>query len=196
MIKKITTTELRRMKDREGLILQGCGGDPQEWLDGINEMLTEAGILLDGDKWDDVSVFEHGGVTNLLFDMDAVRLDVGKLAIWRLQTRDNFHGVWLSDFDPNRLNGFVSETPQEKQLPDCPMIGADGNIFNLIGLAARTLKQAGMPDEAAEMRERVTASGSYDKALAVIMEYVNPISVDEEIDEDDEDEDFGGMTMT
>ena len=39
-IRTITTDALRRMSDSEGLILQGCGGDLQEWLDGINEMLT------------------------------------------------------------------------------------------------------------------------------------------------------------
>ena len=48
MIKQITTDDLRRMEDQEGLVLQGCGGDPQEWVDGINRELTEAGILLDG----------------------------------------------------------------------------------------------------------------------------------------------------
>ena len=31
-IKEITIDELRRMKGKEGLILQGCGGDLQEWL--------------------------------------------------------------------------------------------------------------------------------------------------------------------
>ena len=36
-IKTITTDDLRRMKGKEGLILQGCGGDPQEWVDGIND---------------------------------------------------------------------------------------------------------------------------------------------------------------
>ncbi|MBM6901343.1 hypothetical protein H6B10_16905, partial [Gemmiger formicilis] len=36
----ISTDSLRRMNDSEGLILQGCGGDLQEWLDGINEMFT------------------------------------------------------------------------------------------------------------------------------------------------------------
>ena len=43
-INAITTDALRRMSDSEGLILQGCGGDLQEWLDGINEMFTENGI--------------------------------------------------------------------------------------------------------------------------------------------------------
>ena len=39
-IERITDNQLRRMGEKEGLILQGCGGDPQEWLDGINDMLT------------------------------------------------------------------------------------------------------------------------------------------------------------
>lgn len=29
------------MNGKEGLILQGCGGETQEWVDGINEMLTD-----------------------------------------------------------------------------------------------------------------------------------------------------------
>ena len=45
-VKQITTDDLRHMEDKEGLILQGCGGDPQEWVDGINDLLTEAGLLL------------------------------------------------------------------------------------------------------------------------------------------------------
>lgn len=44
-MKEITINELRQMRDKEGLVLQGCGGDPKEWVDGINELLTEAGIL-------------------------------------------------------------------------------------------------------------------------------------------------------
>jgi hypothetical protein len=191
MINHITLNDLRRMTDREGLILQGCGGDPQEWLDGINDTLTEAGILLDGDKWGDVSVFEHGGHSNLLFDMDGVKLDVGKLAMWRLQTHSNFSGTWASDYVPNRLGGFVDGQSREQELPDAPIVGADGNIFNILGIAARTLKDHGLRDQAAEMRERVTASCSYDAALGIIMEYVNPVSVDEEPDEDEDyDEDY------
>ena len=46
-INTITAEDLRRMPDKEGLILQGCGGDLTEWVDGINEMLTKAGILKD-----------------------------------------------------------------------------------------------------------------------------------------------------
>ena len=41
-IDDISLHELRKMNDCEGLVLQGCGGDLQEWVNGINDMLTEA----------------------------------------------------------------------------------------------------------------------------------------------------------
>ena len=59
-INTITAEDLRRMPDKEGLILQGCGGDLTEWVDGINEMLTKAGILKDGCQFENVAAFQHG----------------------------------------------------------------------------------------------------------------------------------------
>lgn len=38
-----------------------------------------------------------------------------------------------------------NENKQSK--PDCPLIGQDGNIFNLVGIAAKTLKRNGMSTE-------------------------------------------------
>ena len=52
--------------------------------------------------------------------------------------------------------------------PKCPLIGQDGNIFNLMGIASKTLKRNGM----------------YDEALSIIDEYVEITSVDEEETED------------
>ena len=99
MINNIKAEELRKMNGKEGLILQGCGGDPQEWVDGINDMLTEAGILLDNTKFSDVSVFENEGLTNILFPLDdTVHVHTGKLAMWRLATHNDFGGTWLSDY--------------------------------------------------------------------------------------------------
>lgn len=178
-MKHITLDELRRMRNTEGLILQGCGGDPQEWVDGINEMLTNEGILLDGDTFKDVAAFENDGMTNLLFNMDDVKLNVGKLAMWRLQSHGTFGGTWLSDYLPNRL-GVNTDTPRDRQKPESPLIGADGNIFSLMGIAARTLKENGMAEAAKEMRSRITESGSYENALAVIMDYVTPVEVGEQ----------------
>ena len=131
-IEKITDDQLRRMGEKEGLILQGCGGDPQEWLDGINDMLTEAGILQNGSKFESCSVFSDEGCTCILFPFEGVDLDAGKLAIWRLQTHDMFGGTWLSDYVPNRLGGFVTEEQsQERQKPKCPLIGQDGNYSDI-----------------------------------------------------------------
>lgn len=41
----VSLHDLRKMNNSEALILQGCGGDLKEWVDGINDMLTEIGIL-------------------------------------------------------------------------------------------------------------------------------------------------------
>lgn len=112
-IKHITTDDLRRMSNTEGLILQGCGGDLQEWVDGINKMLTEEGILRDGSKFSECSSFEHDGLTCLLFPFKGVQVDMGRLAIWRLKTHDAFGGTWLSDYVPNRLGGFDSSQIEE-----------------------------------------------------------------------------------
>jgi hypothetical protein len=176
-MKEISTDELRRMNGAEGLILQGCDGDPQEWVDGINGILTDDGILLDGDTFRDVAAFKHNGLTNLLFKMDGVKLNIGKLAMWRLQSHDTFGGTWLSDYRVNQLGVSSAEAnaPEERQKPECPLIGADGNIFNILGIASRTLKENGMADAAKEMRSRVTESGGYENALAIIMEYVEPV---------------------
>ena len=62
-IKQINANDLRAMKNKEGLILQGCGGDLNEWVDGINGMLTDEEILLDGTKFENCSAFTHDGVT-------------------------------------------------------------------------------------------------------------------------------------
>ncbi|WP_366517380.1 hypothetical protein [uncultured Ruminococcus sp.] len=67
--------------------------------------------------------------------------------------------------------------------PNCPLIGADGNIFNLVGIASRTLKKHGLNAQAKEMRNRVFSSSSYEEALCIISEYVNIVSVDDEDDE-------------
>jgi len=56
--------------------------------------------------------------------------------------------------------------------PKCKLTGENGNIFNLIGKASRTLKRAGLVAQAEEMAEKVMKSGSYHEALNIIGEYV------------------------
>jgi hypothetical protein len=56
--------------------------------------------------------------------------------------------------------------------PKCKLIGEDGNIFNLMGIASKSLKRAGLNKEADEMVDRITSSQSYHEALAIIADYV------------------------
>lgn len=186
-IKTVKTEELRRMNGAGGLILQGCGGDPQEWLDGINSLLTDEEILKNGSRFENISVFQNGDLTNILFPFeDGVDIDMGKLAMWRLHSHEQFSGTWLSDYVPNKLGGFVDEAAPEREKPDCKLIGEDGNVFNLMGLAARALRRNGLAEQATEMTERVTGCGSYDEALCIIGEYVNITGEDESEDIDGE----------
>lgn len=72
----------------------------------------------------------------------------------------------------------------EGERPKAKMIGEDGNIFNLMGIASRALKQAGYSIQAREMVNRITTSAeSYDEALAIISQYVEPTG--QEIDENE-----------
>lgn len=118
-IKTITTDELRYMTDKEALIIQGCGGDLNEWVDGINDMLTEDGILQKKTKFDadNVRTFQHNKCTCLLFPFDeSVKLSMGLLSLWRIRTHEQFCGTWLSDFVPNSLGGFYFQEERNQDI--------------------------------------------------------------------------------
>lgn len=117
-IKSISLHDLRKMNDSEGLVLQGCGGDLQEWANGINNMLTESGILSGGNRFEKAYSFKNGNLTCLLFPFDDVQLDVGKLAIWRLRTREDFGSTWLSDYVENSLGEYI---PEQSETEDFEM---------------------------------------------------------------------------
>jgi len=64
--------------------------------------------------------------------------------------------------------------------PRCPLIGANGNIYNVLGLAGKTLRNNGMGNKVEEMLSRAKAPGNdYYAALGVVMEYVEPVSEEE-----------------
>ena len=70
----------------------------------------------------------------------------------------------------------------ERIKPDCELIGQNGNIYNLMGIASRTLKENGMDQQAEEMFKRITGGGcrDYYQALGIIGEYVNITGPDEQ----------------
>ena len=106
--------------------------------------------------------------------------------MWRIGTHEVFGGTWLSDYIDNRLSDneeVVNNESQEAIKPDCELIGQDSNIFNLMGIAARTLRENGLDEQAKEMIDKVTNSGSYNEALLAISDYVNIVGPDEGEDE-------------
>ena len=74
----------------------------------------------------------------------------------------------------------------EREKPKCKLVGSDGNIFVLLGIASSALKKNGQREDAENMRERVYASQSYYEALGIITEYVEDESMSEDCDESDD----------
>jgi hypothetical protein len=61
-----------------------------------------------------------------------------------------------------------------KNKPKCKLIGEDGNVFSLLGIASKALKKKSLWLEAEEMNRRVMdGAANYEDALAIIMEYVD-----------------------
>ena len=65
------------------------------------------------------------------------------------------------------------------------IIGADGNVFNLLGICRRALSRAGKIELWNEFYKEAT-SGDYNHALATIADYFEVGSVDEPDQEEEE----------
>ena len=114
MTAKTTKTTLRKanLKTAENgswYTILGVGGDPQDWVDGIEGLLAEKGIGKPkawfkttgraineyvGEVPRSVDEFP-GGLFVLMFPLDG--LDVGKLAIFKLEMQDR----WFDDVVDN-----------------------------------------------------------------------------------------------
>ena len=70
-------------------------------------------------------------------------------------------------------NGVQEKQPEQKlSRPELKLLGHDGNIFSILGDAARLLRRAGMSEQANEMADRVHKSSNFYEALGIISEYV------------------------
>ena len=71
------------------------------------------------------------------------------------------------------MGGVRDKKVQPKETrPRMKLEGTDGNIFAILGKAAQLLRENGQPEQAAEMARRVFHSRSYERALAIVSEYV------------------------
>ena len=149
MNRRIDAEALRQRRGQEGLILMGCGGPLDEWESGINDWLTEEGILLDGTKFSDITPFQYRGLTCLLFAMtNDVKVDIGRLAIWRLKSHEVFGGTWLSDFLTNQLG------MRGDELPDAP---AEQNVEPASASTEPETANEPGPDEEPQQNQGVIA---------------------------------------
>jgi hypothetical protein len=64
----------------------------------------------------------------------------------------------------------ATEPPAHR--PVAHLIGEDGNVFHVIGVVRRALRNAGQADRASEFVERASGSRSYDEVLAMLHDYV------------------------
>ena len=79
------------------------------------------------------------------------------------------------------MNG--KETTMPKTDIKVRIIGADGNVFNLLGICRRALGRAGKIELWDEFYKEAT-SGDYNHALATVADWFVVCSVDESEDED------------
>lgn len=113
------------------------------------------------------------------FDIDEGRLSV---SLWDF----NEYFIYTEEEFQQYLNSNKNKTVEtERRKPDCELIGQDGNIFNLMGIASRTLRRNGMKEEATEMCARIRESDSYDSALCIIGEYVNITGPNEDMSDNE-----------
>ena len=155
----ITTAELSGEIDEKGI------ADLKDWISGQN-----SDGLGEGFEQQDFNV-DEGRLSVSLWDFNEYFIYTEK------EFRQHFN-----------LTENKSVTAERKK-PDCELIGQDGNIFNLMGIASRTLRRHGMADEATEMCNRIRESDSYNSALCIIGEYVNITGPNEDISDDE------GMSM-
>lgn len=62
-------------------------------------------------------------------------------------------------------------TPAPKVKPRIRVIGRDGNLFGIVGICEKALRDAGQDEEAEKMSERVHSCGSYNEAVTIMQEY-------------------------
>ena len=56
--------------------------------------------------------------------------------------------------------------------PVAPLLGAEGNVYHLLGFSRRTLQNAGQQEQAEEMWRRALESRDNFKAISIMGEYV------------------------
>jgi len=71
--------------------------------------------------------------------------------------------------------GEVAELCAEEEKPKLKLVGKDGNVFVILGLACREARRAGWSDKKIKKFQEEAMSGDYNHALQTCMEYFDVI---------------------
>jgi hypothetical protein len=93
---------LQKVEGKEGIVLLGTGGNPEEWINGIAGLLKEEGISTASTPeelfTDRFMLKTTGGRTDLALVVDFDKAEVDKMAMWRLRFGEC---SWISDYKVN-----------------------------------------------------------------------------------------------
>jgi len=98
----------KNTKGEEGIVALGCGGDANEWVEGITNLLNEEEIAKGSadNLWKNIyKLTTTGGRTDIVFVSHNCLKDfnVSKMAMWRLRMGDI---SWISDYVTNYAKHF------------------------------------------------------------------------------------------
>ena len=112
-VKETTFNELKekfKEEDKEVIIFYGCGGELSGWVDFITPDLKKNGIVpmtFSGEWHTFETEYKPGHMrTELIMELDD-RVDVGRLAIWRLRFGDC--GWFMTDYIHNYAEQNMTE---------------------------------------------------------------------------------------
>jgi hypothetical protein len=117
---------------KEGLVILGAGGNPEEWVTGISEILQKEGIAKSPNIFSETFILTGNvkgeeGRTDLALVFGDEELNMGKMAMWRLQFGD---ASWISDFVVNFAEDYGAEPAEDTDADDEEAEGEDLDRFH------------------------------------------------------------------
>jgi len=167
------------------IVLCGClcrnHEEEKQIVDGFNEEFKSKNFKVLGSYATLPGHGGEGGRSDVVVEMPDDVVSRAATHPWHLSGLFRWYDDYLASsrsiVPPSALRDIYGEqeVPTLFQKPKCKLVGENGNIYNLIGVAKRALKDAGMRDKADELSNRIVTkheAHSYDEALRIIMEYV------------------------
>lgn len=62
---------------------------------------------------------------------------------------------------------------EDERRPTVPLIGEDGNAFNILGLVKKALRRSGYSKEEIERYQKEATAGDYNNLLSVTQDWVD-----------------------